>query len=208
VFVEPCIQLLDVRRAAVAVADRVEQELPAREPEPAQQLCIELYDLRIDRRIGAPDRLDRELPELAIAAALRSGVPVHGVDRVELHRLGGAVHPVLDVGAADRRRRLGPEREAASALVLEGVHLLLHDVGALARRPLEELGVLEDGRPDPAVAVGGRNGVDLVGDLAPERRIGREDVVRAARPLDAHEARSSARNGLRSSSAPRVVTGP
>src|ERR1035441_8055784 len=37
--------------------------------------------------------------------------------------------PVLEVGAADRRRPLGPERQRASATVVEGVHLLLDDVG-------------------------------------------------------------------------------
>ena len=52
---------------------------------------------------------------------------------------------VLHVGAADGRGRLGAQREGAPALVLERVHLLLDDVGAGAGRPLEELGVLEDG---------------------------------------------------------------
>ena len=43
----------------------------------------------------------------------------------------------------------------------------------------------------------------------PERLLGREDVVRAARRLELRvTARSSARNGLRASSAPSVVGGP
>ncbi len=146
---------------------------------------------------------------LAIAALLRRGVPVHRRLRVQLHGLRLPLHSVLEVGAADRRRPLGSQREPSTALVLEDVHLLLHHVGALAGRAEEELGVLEHRRDDPAVAVRlGDLGERARGEL-PERLLRREDVVGPARRLELHwEAeRSSARKGLRSSSAPSVVAG-
>ena len=121
---------------------------------------------------------------LAVPSALRRGVPVHRVEGVELDRLRLAVHAVLDVRAADRRRALRAQGERAAAAVLERVHLLLHDVRARPRGPLEERGVLEHGRQDRPVAVERAQALGLVDDVPPERLLGRHDVVRPARPLD------------------------
>src|SRR5204862_6302004 len=101
----------------------------------------------------------------------------------------------------------------APGFVLERVHLLLHEVRAFVRGPPEEVGVLEAGRLDPAISVERAQPLHLPGDRLPERLLGREDVVRAARRLQARRLRtahalSSARNGLRSSSVPSVVCGP
>ena len=210
VRVEPLDELLDVGRAAVRVADRVELQLPLLHAEPPEHLDVQLDHLCVDRRVVGADRLDRLLPMLAIAALLRRRVPVHRRLRVQLHGLRLPLHSVLEVGAADRRRPLGSQREPSTALVLEDVHLLLHHVGALAGRAEEELGVLEHRRDDPAVAVRlGDLGERARGEL-PERLLRREDVVGPARRLELHwEAeRSSARKGLRSSSAPSVVAEP
>ena len=133
VLLEPGGQPLDVRGPAVAAADRVQLQPVGRDPEPAEQRVVELDDLGVDRRIVRADRLDRELPVLAIAAAAGRAVPVHRPDRVELLRLRLAVQPVLDVGAADRRRPLRAQRQRPVGAVGERVHLLLDDVGALRR---------------------------------------------------------------------------
>src|SRR5262249_34152329 len=133
---------------------------------------------------------------------------IHRRDREELHRLRVAVHPVLDVGPADRRGALGPQGEVAVAAVPELVHLLLHDIRALPRRALEERGVLEDGRHDLPVAVQGGEPLGLAHDPRPVRPLLVEDVVRPRWGLELRHARSSARNGLRASSAPSVVSGP
>ena len=207
-LVEPGRKPLDVRGSAVAVADRVDLEHVLRDAESAQQLGIELDHLRIDRGIIAPDRLDRELPVLAVPALLRTVVPPHRPDRVQLLRLRLPVQPVLEVRAADRRRRLGTESQRPRAAVREGVRLLLHDVGAPAGRADDQLGVLEAGRVDAPIAVQGAHLLHLPRHPLPDRLVGREDVVRAARRLEARHARSSARNGFRASSAPSVVVGP
>jgi hypothetical protein len=209
VLVEPCRQSLEVLRAALLVADRVELELVVRHAEAREQLVVELNDLGVDRRVVRSDRLDGELPELAVAAALWRGVAVEGPEGVELDGLRLAVEAVLEVRTRDRRRGLGPKREGAAALVLEGVHLLVHNIGSLPRRALEQRRVLEGRRLDRAVAVERAEALGLAGDQPPERLLGREDVVRASGRLEGrHEARSEMRKGLRSSSAPSVVGGP
>ena len=208
VLVEPSIQSLHVGRAAVAIADRVELQLVARDAEVAQQRVVVLDHLGVDGGIGRADALQRELMVLAESAALRRRVAIHGREREELHRLGLAVQPVLDVRTADRRRALRPQRQRTAAAILEGVHLLLDDVGALTRRPLEELRVLEPGSLDAGVAVQRAQALHLPRHGLPQRLFGRKDVVRSARRLDARHARSSARKGFRSSSAPSVVSGP
>ena len=143
VLVEPGAQLLEVRGAAVPVADRVQLEPPAPDLEAPQELGEELDHLGVDRRVVRPHRLDVELPELAELAALRRRVPVHGPDEEGLHRLWLSVQAVLDVRAGDRRRALRPERQRAVASVRECVHLFLDDVGAPAGRAREEPRVLE-----------------------------------------------------------------
>ncbi len=204
---EPGAQLLEVGGPALAAADRVQLQPVLLDPEPVQERVVELDDLGVDRGVVGADPLDRELPVLAVAAAARPPVPVHRADRVELLRLRLPVEAVLDVRPADRRSALGAERQRPVGAVGEGVHLLLDDVGADARRAREELGVLEDGRLDAPVAVERAETLHLADDALPQRLLRREDVVRAARSLELH-ARSSARNGLRASSPPSVVDGP
>ena len=207
VLLEPRRQLLDVGGAALAAADRVQLQPVGGDPEPAQERVVELDDLGVDRGIVGSDRLDGELPVLAVAPAAGGAVAVHRPDRVELLRLRLAVQAVLDVGPRDRRRPLRTEGERPVRAVGERVHLLLDDVRALPRRAQEELGVLEEGRLDRPVAVERGQPLHLAGDAPPQRLLGREDVVSPAGPLDLH-VRSSARNGLRASSSPSVVAGP
>ena len=140
---------------------------------------------------------------LAVASLAGRAVPVHRRDREELRRLWLALHPVLDVGAADRRSGLGPQRERPVRAIRERVHLLLDDVGARTGGPLEERGVLEDGRRDRPVPVERTQPLDLRRDAPPQLLLRGSDVVCAARTLDlrrpAHavrSARSSLRNGL------------
>ena len=128
--------------------------------------------LGVDRRIGGADGLGADLVVLAVAPGLRLLVAEHRAVVPELHRLRPLVHAVLDVGAADRRRALGAQRQRSFALVEERVHLLAHDVRGLADAALEEARLLELGRDDVAVAVrreearrGGHDGVAARGLL-------------------------------------------
>ena len=151
------LQLLQVGLARVERAEAAQPQLDPRHPQLGEQLGQQPDRLGVgERRVGA-DRLDAELVELAVAARLRALVAEEGADVGELHRLRQLLHAVLDVGAADRRRALGSQGEAAPALVLEGEHLLADDVGRVADAALEQLGVLEARRGDRLVAGAGED---------------------------------------------------
>ena len=83
---------------------------------------------------------------------LRRLVPEERAPVPEPHRLRALVHAVLDVRAADRSGALRPQRQRPPAHVLEREHLLLHDVRGLPHAAREQLGVLEHGRLEVAVA--------------------------------------------------------
>ena len=190
VGVEPLVEPRDVPRAALLVADRVEPQLPLRHAEPPEQLCIELDHLGVDRRIRRADRLERKLPVLAIAPAAGPRVAVHRSDRVGLDRLRLLREPMFDVRARDRRRPFRSQRERTLAAVLEGVHLLVDDVGRLSRRALEQRRVLEPGRRDARPAVLRALLLDRADD-APPQMVARQDVVRPARRLELRHAPAS-----------------
>ena len=182
-------------------------------PEPPQQLVVELDDLRVDRRVGAADRLDGQLIVLAVAAAPGRAVAVHRRDRVRLDRLRLAVHAVLEVRARDRRRALGPQRQRPVAAVGEVVHLLVHDVGGLARRAREEPRVLESRRLDASPAVERGHLLHHARRAATTRHRSAGRRASRAEPgtsslTSARSARSSRRNGFVCSSRPSVVAGP
>jgi hypothetical protein len=209
VLVEPRAQPLDVPGPAVRVPDRVQLERVVRHFESAEDLVVELEHLGVDRGIGAADRLDAQLPVLAVAALLRPVVTPERPDRVELLRLRLAMEPVLDVGARDRRGALGPQGQRASAAVLERVRLLLDDVRPLARRADDQVGILDPRRLDRPVAVEAADLLHRRRHPTPAGLLGREDVVGAARRLERRRhVRRSARYGLRASSAPSVVGAP
>ena len=149
----------------------------ALEPEVAVEAVGERDDLDVDVGIVDAEHLDADLPVLAVAALLRALV---AEVRREVPDLPRHRRVVLHERAHDRRGALGPQREAAAALVLELVHLLAHDVGGLAD-PLEHLEVLEDRRdhePEPE-ALGARR--ERRDQRLPPLRLRRQDVVGARR---------------------------
>ena len=147
-------QALAVLRARVEAAQRAEAQPQAPDVELAQQRVQQHDRLGVDGGVVGADRLGPELPELAEAPGLRLLLAEVAAQVPELHRLGELVHAVLEVGAAHRRGALGAQRQRAPAGVLEGVHLLLDDVGRLAHAAGEQLGGLEGRRLDAPVAGG------------------------------------------------------
>ena len=111
---EEGLQPLDVRGAALAVADGVQLQARVRDPGAALDGGEELDQLGVDGRVVRAHRLEADLPELAVAPLLRRRVPEHRADVVRLHGLRLAVEAVLEVGARDRRRPLGPQRQGAA----------------------------------------------------------------------------------------------
>ncbi len=134
----------------------------------------------IDIRTGEADRLDVDLVELPVAPALRPLVAEH-----RTHRPYAPRRVVGEVVFDDRTNHAGGELGAqgqalAVELVLEGVHLLLDDVGDLANAAHEELRVFDDRRADLLVAVTAQPVGDARFEPLPQWRIGRQQVVHAA----------------------------
>ena len=140
--------------------------------------------LGVDQRRVRSDHLGVDLRELPIAAGLWALVAEEGALGPELHRLRELLHAVLEIGAADRGGRLGPQRQGAATLVLEGEHLLLDDVGGLADAAGEEIGVLEDRGLDQAIAGRLQGPPSRGGDPASDRELVRQDVERAPGGLE------------------------
>src|SRR5439155_20284468 len=134
------------------VAEARELEAQAARADALEQLVQQDDQLGVERRVLGAERLGADLRELPVAAALRSLLTEVRADVPELHRLRFLVHAALDVRARDRRGALRAQGQRAAALVLEGEHLLLDDVGRLADRPAEDLGRLEDRRLERLVA--------------------------------------------------------
>ncbi len=171
-----------------------------------EQRVVELEHLRVDRRIGRADALERELAVLAVAAALRRRVPVHRRERVQLHRLRLLLHAVLDVRAADRRGSLGTQRRASGRC---GPRTCTSPSGR-CRSPRRRCARTA---PCPRRRASGCGGSRRARRGAPSppspsaRAAGRTEGRRAFRaaPRCSSRARSSARKGLRASSSPSVV---
>ena len=153
-------QLRAVRRPAHLVAQAVELDPVAGQPEAPQEPVAHHDHLDVGRRVGRAHDLDAELPMLAIPARLGPPVPVHPREVVGLEGRGKVV-PVVQV-------KLN--------VVLERVHLLAHDVAGLPGRPAEQLRVLERRRLHVAVAVRAGQGRGAVVQRADPASLGRQEV--------------------------------
>src|SRR6478752_286887 len=146
------LQAVAIRGAGLRSAEARQSE-----PEPAdarlgQQRREQDDRLCVERGVVGAERLGPHLPELAIAARLGALVSEEARQVPELHWLAALVHAVLDVGAADRCGPLWTQRKGPAAGVLEGEHLLAHDVGRLPDGAGEQLGGLEGRRLDALVS--------------------------------------------------------
>ena len=185
----------DVGGPAGRVPDRVEQDLDTVEPDVPVEAQAQLDQLRVDGRSGITDRLDVELPELAVAAGLRAVVAEHRPDESQLHRLRPRLHPVLDVGPHDPGGGLGAERPRLRLLGSrrDPEELLLDDIRDVADAALEDLGLLDERGLDLAVAVARGEVCGGPFQARPGGSLGGQQVARASRGLEArHQAESRA----------------
>ncbi len=169
-----------VDRAALLVAEAVEQQRVVRQPERAERVVGEDDQLGVQRRVLGADGLRADLRELAVPALLRPLVAVVVAGVPELHReVALLVQVRLEGGAQHGGGALGAQRELVAAAGGEVVHLLGDDVGGLADAAGEELHVLEDRGLDVAVAGPARGGGNRLADRQEGRRTGRQQVVGA-----------------------------
>ena len=104
----------------------------------------------------------------------------------------------MQIGAHGRRRVLGTQRQTAVAAVGEDVHLLVHDIRAVADPALKELRVLEHRRADFTVAIAGTEIADRMLDMCPRTDRVRQYILRAARRIRQHQCCSSSYSARRS----------
>ena len=138
-------------RAGLGVAERVELEQRI-DAQFLEQLVGEGEDLDIGLRLGGADDLGVELVELAKAPLLRALIAERRAVGRDLQRRV-LLPPFAQISAANPGREFGPKRDRFPAAVLEGVHLLGHDVGGLADGPREHRGRLDRRHLDPLEAV-------------------------------------------------------
>ena len=202
-------QKLDVGGPADLVPDRVYEQPQAGHRDVRVPARLERDQLGVDRGILAPDRLGTELVVLPEAPPLHRVVAEHGHRIPDLDRLGQVVQAVLEIGPHHPRGALRTQRQLAVAPVPERIHLLAHDIGALARGAAKDAGVLERRRHHLAVAGAREDVPGLVEHGAAQRGARAVPVQRPPGGLElAAHARSAPRNGLAARSAARVVAGP
>ena len=168
---------------ALGASRGVELKVEAAIAQPRQQHPRHGHDVEVHRGIQLAQHLDVPLVKLAVAAGLRRFMPEDRPERVELDRSGPDVHPVLDVRAHHARGELRPQRDVRAALILEGVHFLVHDVGAFADAADEEAGLLEDRGVNLLQTKERRHSVHLLGHIPPVGAVDRQDVLGAANCL-------------------------
>ena len=156
---------------------------------------VERDHLRVDVRPGRADRLYAELVVLAQSARLGPFIAEDGGEVAQLlhHALGAEV--VLDEGADDGRSALGTEGQAAAAAVLEGVHLLVDQLGPLADAAREQLGLFEEGGANLAVAVTAADLAEGGFEPPPSPGVLRERVLRPTGSFELGRHASGLRDG-------------
>src|SRR6185437_7574453 len=140
-------------RPAFGVADGVDLEPVAAEPELPKETRGKVDDLDVGRGLLRPETLEAPLPELAIAKQLR---PLPAKHRVRVEEPDGprrAVKSVLEERARHSGGPLGTEREPPLTVERNVVHLVTDDVARFADPLHEDAAVLHDRRDDPRVAI-------------------------------------------------------
>jgi hypothetical protein len=177
---------------ARGASDRVDDELGVLDAEFGHERPREIEDLGIDGGVGHAEHLDVELVELAVASLLRPLVPEHRPEQVDLGNRHRLLEAVLDEGPDQAGRGLRPKRDAFTALVGEGVHLLLDDVRGFAGALGEQFLALDDGRPHLGVPVALEQAARDGFDPLPALDLAGQDVVGASNSWN-HDVMSSLR---------------
>ena len=93
----------------------------------------------------------------------------------------------LDHGARNACGSFGLQGDGAVALVHEGIHFLLNNVGRIAHAPLEKLGVFEDRGADFAVSAQRTHAAHGIFDFMPAMAVLGKHILGALRRLSEHK---------------------
>ncbi|EWS63466.1 hypothetical protein Y695_03301 [Hydrogenophaga sp. T4] len=172
-------QRLAVRLTLGRLAQAVDFQLDAFQPQFGPEVAGEHDQFGVHIGTDEAQRLGAELVKLAVTAALRALMAEHRPHVIQ------ALATVVQQRMLDRRpHHTGGVFRAQGELlavepVLEGIHLLLDDVGHLAQAAHEQRRGFHDGRAQVAVAVAQHERAQLVFEPLPVCGHGRGDVVHA-----------------------------
>ena len=172
-------QRFAVGQTLIGLPQAVDLELDPLEAQRGPEVTGQHDELGIDVWPGKSQRFGAELVELAVAPTLRTLVPEHGPHVIEA--LAAVVKQRMLQGSAHHAGGvLRPQCQLLTVeAVLEGIHLLLDDVGDLAQTPHEQRSGFNDGRAQIAVAVAAHQSPQGFFQPLPVRGRGRDDVVHA-----------------------------
>src|SRR5688572_12145974 len=161
---QECQKNFAILRPALAAAERIDLQRRLRESQATEKIIEQKQNLRVNHWIAAPKRLGADLVKLAHPAFLRPFAPKHRPHVVKFpHRLA-LEHFRFDIRAHHTGGSLRPEGQlgrlcllrAPAVPVIEGVHLLLDDIGSLTDGPAEQLGLLQNRNADLGKRIGAK----------------------------------------------------
>jgi hypothetical protein len=128
------------------------------EAEVAQANAVEevpshLDDLGVEGGVTISDGFKAELLMLSVSPLLRPLISEDGGQVVEPHRLGEAMHTMLQIGTTDWGCALRPQGHLLATAIGKGVGLLLHNVGSRADGANKKAGILKNRGIDALIAV-------------------------------------------------------
>ena len=137
-------------------------------------------DFCVEKRVRFSDGFAPELMEFPEPACLRPFVAEMRGKIVELDRLGQILKAVLQISPANGGSTFGFQRDAVASAVVEGIHFLFHDIGALADAAREKTGVFKRRGFDALVAVKLTDISRFLFDITPVSLFFRQDILSAA----------------------------
>ena len=170
--------------AAGGAADGVDLQRDVLNAQDAEEVVDKGDNFRVGRRGSGAKQLHAQLMEFAHPSCLRFFSPEAGKGIRQLDRQHAVNQPALDDCAVDAGGAFGPQREVSAALVGEGVHFLLDDVGGVADRTDKQPLVLKGRNPNLTKAVQLRRIDEKPLDKLPFVAFGREHVRRALDRFD------------------------
>ncbi|MEZ5141893.1 MAG: hypothetical protein R2726_05155 [Acidimicrobiales bacterium] len=174
---------VDVGPSIARRADAVDHQLDLAQTEGDVDVVQEGDDLDVEVGVVDTDRLHADL--VVLPEPVRLGALVAEVRRCVPDLPGHGGRPVLDPRPHDARGALGPQGQVVGGLGLveEVVHLLAHDVGALAHA-LEDADVFEHRPLDQAVAGPSGDAREQPEEGFPSGRLGGQHVLGAGGRLE------------------------
>ena len=132
---------------------------------------------------GRTKHLHAELVEFPQAARLGFLIPERGQQIRRLYRKRIAQKPVFDGASQGTCGPFRPQGNGPAALVLKGVHFLLHHVGGIAHRAVKQLRMLKSGDADLPETIQPRDLHYFFLQILPFITLGRKYILGASGPF-------------------------